>query len=350
MSSHTRLARRMKRVRDAADAMREAARQIAAALVPRPSRRDAALLGAMVERVPALAADLAFAASWMRSSRPDPDSAEAHRVLGLQVRATAEAVPAVVAALGEVLAGRSEPLYARQRPRTTAERRVELLGTAFTRFERAATAQDQSDAMRDAHFGFIPFAADEFVAQLQSAWRLLSVLDRIEGASLLDVGAGIGSKLFIADAFFDRVAGIELDPGYLARAEAICNPVLGHGTVFAADAMLFEDYGAYDVIYFYSPFRQAEGQSALEERIWEQARDGAVIIAPRVFATFIHRLPHVALNMTVKGFDRAGLEELAAEAERVGPAVPPARGGRGWKRSNLLLPAVQALWRAGFAL
>jgi SAM-dependent methyltransferase len=91
------------------------------------------------------------------------------------------------------------------------------------------------------------------------------------GNRFLDVGAGPGSKMMRArDQYGLDVTGIEIVPEYAAEAGR-------HGLdVRLGDALDFKDYGEFDLIWIYRPFRDPDLEAALEDLIWDQMAVGAL--------------------------------------------------------------------------
>ncbi len=91
----------------------------------------------------------------------------------------------------------------------------------------------------------------------------------------LDVGCGIGNILLVAEQYGFDVFGFEKD-------EASCRvamELLGKKQVQLADAWKFDNYGDFDVIYFFRPLPEAGPQSKLERLIENSIKPGAILIA-----------------------------------------------------------------------
>lgn len=330
----------------AIDALRAAVARLVVALPARPALRDEAALAGIAAELPGIASRMQRAGARLRRDAP----ADEIRDLLETARVSLREIPRVAAALELVLARRAEPLMEPRAPVSAATRRAEVLSRGFNDLELAVSGEEQAEEMHEHAFPFIPLGAESFVARLQAAWRLLAVTGNPQEARFLEVGAGAGSKLFLAAQFFPVVEGIELDANYLARAELVNNMARPERRVFAADALGFADYGAYDVIYSYLPPLDLDLQAVLERRILGAAREGAIIIAPMMRSGVLGGLAWLEGEIIVKGYDGDALSRLAAEARLVGTAVPPVpRGGDRGGRRNLMAPAVDALARAGFA-
>ena len=89
------------------------------------------------------------------------------------------------------------------------------------------------------------------------------------GRRFLDVGCGLGNKVWIAQAIGFDAYGIEINHKY---AE-IAGECVGTKRIFCQDGTTFSGYAHYDVIYFYNPMPSDE----LETAIFTNAKKGAII-------------------------------------------------------------------------
>ena len=91
-------------------------------------------------------------------------------------------------------------------------------------------------------------------------------------SKFLEVGCGIGTKLYMMYKFIGMydVTGIEINSNLVKLAHSMFDdePI----KVLHQDALTFENYGDYDVIYSYSPIK---GSKKLFEIIKEQMKPGA---------------------------------------------------------------------------
>lgn len=90
-----------------------------------------------------------------------------------------------------------------------------------------------------------------------------------EGRRFLDVGCGLGNKVWIAQSMGFDAYGLEINPKYAA----IAIECVGANRIFCQDGIHFPDYGEYDVIYFYNPMPSDD----LESAILKTAKKGAII-------------------------------------------------------------------------
>jgi SAM-dependent methyltransferase len=112
---------------------------------------------------------------------------------------------------------------------------------------------------------WMPFPMSGYILLLDEAFAAAP------GNRFLDVGCGPGSKMMRArDTYGLDVTGIEIVPEYAAEAGR-------HGLdVRLGDALDFKDYGEFDLIWIYRPFRDPDLEAALEDLIWDQMAVGAL--------------------------------------------------------------------------
>lgn len=137
------------------------------------------------------------------------------------------------------------------------------------------------DAVAHDCFADIPMEIQRFELIVMAAYRLLLVKGRADSARFLDVGCGGATKVMAASRIFSKCDGLEYDPGYAEagqRSLSLTAPETGR--VLQGDALQFENYADYDVIYFYRPISDDDLLSEMQQRIVDQARPGTVILAP----------------------------------------------------------------------
>jgi hypothetical protein len=89
---------------------------------------------------------------------------------------------------------------------------------------------------------------------------------------LLQVGCGPGTKLLLArDVLGLDAYGIERYPAYTAQWEAFAVQAE------VADAMTWDGYGDFGIIWVFRPLRSRAMEADLEARIWRQMAPGTVI-------------------------------------------------------------------------
>jgi len=96
-------------------------------------------------------------------------------------------------------------------------------------------------------------------------------LGQTTGKKFLEVGCGIGTKILLANAFFDA-HGIEIEDRNIALAR-----ILGAETASKGDCLTYEGYGDFDFLYFFRPIIEPQKEAEFERRIHDQMKSGAVI-------------------------------------------------------------------------
>lgn len=136
------------------------------------------------------------------------------------------------------------------------------------------TERDEAQAT---HHAYIAYDPEDFLRRLH-AYDCLEKRGRF-----LDVGCGIGEKVFLAYVLgvFTQCDGLEYDAQTAAVAEFLFKQLGGAEAyplqVIRGDALAFDHYGDYDVIYMYRPLNDRERMRQLVARIAEQLRPQAVL-------------------------------------------------------------------------
>jgi len=117
---------------------------------------------------------------------------------------------------------------------------------------------------------WVPFPCGSFVDACIEAFYLTGGV--VKSKKFLDIGCGIGTKVMLADVFFDA-HGLELKEEYLSVAK-----IIGCRNVWQADAMEYEGYGDYDILYFYCPFRDDALESNFEKHVYRHMKPGTVLL------------------------------------------------------------------------
>jgi len=186
--------------------------------------------------------------------------------------------------------------------------------------------------------GDLPFPFTGFLRLMQMVRRITLAQGKPRPVRFLDVGCGAGLKLVQAAEFFEVVQGLEFDP---ARAEVaqmfVARSRRLHDSALCGDALEFEDYGAFDVIYAYKPLSDPTLLHQMEARIAAQARPGTILVLPYFEAGFrfqdlgCGRLHDQVYLTGAAGQDLSPLLERAGHVGTVLPdAAPPAPGAEGF--------------------
>lgn len=124
-------------------------------------------------------------------------------------------------------------------------------------------------------YTYIPLNIDAYLEQLKAVNSLLRARKSDNFTpSFIDVGCGIGSKLYLAGANSFKLFGLDIDRSYIRAAKKL-NP---SATLYWKDGRK-HDYSPYDVIYFYCPMCNHNLQKELEAKIYSTAKKGAFILA-----------------------------------------------------------------------
>lgn len=117
------------------------------------------------------------------------------------------------------------------------------------------------------HLGWMPFQMADFIALMSEAVR------ETNGPVFLEVGSGIGTKMMMARYLFGlSVNGIEYSETLATVAQQ-----KHRGPVRIADALTWDgSYGHADIIWMYRCFRDPVLQDQLEQRIYSEAKSGAI--------------------------------------------------------------------------
>lgn len=169
-------------------------------------------------------------------------------------------------------------------------------GTAEARHERASDQafnqvhafinphKQSEDGLENMAFADIPLPQSTFIRHMHAAYRITLAQTLGRPARFLDVGCGGGLKVMTAAQWFRPSEGIDLDPNYVDVARNLLATTCHESTTaLQANALTFDGYGDYDVIYFYRPIEDRDLLNKLEERIIASARPDALLIAPYNF-------------------------------------------------------------------
>jgi SAM-dependent methyltransferase len=185
---------------------------------------------------------------------------------------------------------------------------------------------EQSEAARDHDcFPDIALANSEFHEHLHAAYRVILAQRRTDPVRFLDVGCGGGLKVLTAFRYFPQSDGFDFDPAYVAAAHDLLAKDDGLNChVFEQDALTFDGYGNYDVIYFYRPISEERLLIQMEQAIAAQARPGTVLVAPYVSFPARHEAlgcGHIGGAVYVAGMSQKQANSLRIKAERMGPYI-----------------------------
>lgn len=152
-------------------------------------------------------------------------------------------------------------------------RRLRGLIADVTRLDREWQRKPAGHDEPERSTPWMPFPLFDFIALVAEA------LPETEGGSLLEVGCGIGTRMLVAHELFGLEAhGIDRVPEYVAQASQMLPEGMTGVTAEVADALGWDGYGKYDLLWFNRPFRDRATQRQLEAQVWQDMRPGAVVI------------------------------------------------------------------------
>ena len=197
------------------------------------------------------------------------------------------------------------------------------------------------------HHGDLPYPSIDFLRYAMAARRICLAMDK-RAPAFLDVGCGIGLKVFQAAELFTQADGLEYEPAHAAAGQAMMQRGgWPDARIFHADALTFDHYGEYDVLYVYKPMYGAALEQ-MEARLIGQARPGTLLIAP--YTDFTTRFETLGCKR-IEGFlyiiqPPKTLTAVLKRATQVGCALP-ARPKNGYAEDGFLAPLHLALRRWG---
>lgn len=147
----------------------------------------------------------------------------------------------------------------------------------------ASQRHTQND--KSIEYPFVPMDTRQMFYQIKLARDVLR-RHRVEQEkfSFMDIGCGIGNVLVVAEQMEFEVFGIEKDTYPFAIAEQLFD----EGEVRQEDIWRFNDYGRFDVIYYFRPFHDGPTQRRFERMIEDRLKVGGILIANRKMDMDIH--------------------------------------------------------------
>lgn len=256
-------------------------------------------------------------------------------------------------AVMQAIALKAEPLHQVTGPPRILSQ-LDVIDQVYKSMYTLLRADAQSAAsVEQEHYPDIPLGISRLASYYHAALRVCMAQERERPLRFLDVGCGVGLTLLTAARMFERVSGLEFDPAYAAAARDLHRSAGSTSVdIIEGDALRFDDYGEFDVIYFFKPIQQTDKMRALEQRIIAGARKGTVLIAP--YQDFRSQgaalqCAHIARCVYVAGMDEAEARALGQAAERIGSAFA-APGAEADRHAGFLGPLIDALARRGVTL
>jgi hypothetical protein len=169
-------------------------------------------------------------------------------------------------------------------------------------FRARIDSEQNAHQKKNEHYPYISYGGRRFVGTLGRAGLL-------EGKHFLDVGCGIADKVMLAWTFgtFVTASGLEYDRKTVGLAKSAAWNFDGHSPkkavlqILEGDALEFDKYGKYDVIYMYMPMRDPGRVGCLLKQICEQASIGTRIVEV---------MRGVCLKRTKDGFKRRYVHDV----------------------------------------
>lgn len=159
---------------------------------------------------------------------------------------------------------------------------------AFEGLAREVPKEVAETKRKAGQYEYIPLPENQFLDQLHKVKLLL----RKKVPTFIDVGCGIGSKVFLAQGVLGSCCcGIEITKSYVKVARELTKqtsqeyhfgkvvPELDDEQRIIHGDALAHSYAPYNVIYFFCPLTDHLLQRELEERIVATAKRGAFILA-----------------------------------------------------------------------
>lgn len=174
-------------------------------------------------------------------------------------------------------------------------------------------------------FPDIGLANSDFHAHMHAAYRLSLAMRLPRPARFLDVGCGAGMKVYAALRYFDEATGFDFDPAYVTAAKRFLSlDGAANTTVFEQDALTFDGYENFDIVYFYRPISDESLLIEMERRIASTARPETILIAPYLsfrerFAD--HGCAHVDGAVYLTQVSQASADRWRRKAETVGTCI-----------------------------
>jgi hypothetical protein len=197
------------------------------------------------------------------------------------------------------------------------------------------------------HHGDLPYSNADFLRYAMAARRICLAMDK-PSPWFLDVGCGIGLKVFQAAEMFAQADGLEYESGHAAIGQTMMQRG-GWPTarIFQADALTFDHYGDYDVLYVYKPM-YGPALEQMEARLIGQARPGTLLIAPYTdFTTRFETLGCTRIEEFLYCIHPPkSLPATLKRALHIGASLP-ARPKNGYAEDGFLAPLHLALRRWG---
>src|SRR5579859_1239297 len=142
----------------------------------------------------------------------------------------------------------------------------------------------------------------DFLTSMQLAIKHLKLTGKQRGEiKFIDVGCGVGEKVYLADMLGFDAYGLELRDPLIKRAMKLFHALQifkSEPFFLQGNALKFTEYSDYDIIYFYCPLFDIDLEKQMEKRIAVQGKSGALVIG--------HLSKYFMLEPHIKGWKKLG--------------------------------------------
>jgi len=238
-------------------------------------------------------------------------------------------------------------------PRDVLDHVFALFGHSLHKIANPSEHTQSSDAEKDGLYRDIPLPMSQYSSLIGAAYRLCLAQRKTHPLRFLDVGSGGGTKVLAATTCFDVCHGLEYEAHTVETGVQLLTGLgADRCTLFHGNAFEFDEYGDYDVIYYFRPMQSNEDMIAMEARILAQARPGTILCVPGEMATPDHDAAgarNVSGHVYVTGLSADEVARLHHAARHIGTSIPgfvktPPR------ESALLEPLLAACARNGYRI
>lgn len=160
------------------------------------------------------------------------------------------------------------------------EEERDVLFGVINRFIGFYTQDSQRESQNDsaAEYPFVPMDTRQVYQQVKFVRQyLMGMKSNTPPFSFLDIGCGIGNVLLMAELMDFDVFGFEKDEFPFKIGEKL----IGENRVSQEDIWQYNDYGTFDVVYYFRPFHMGDMQRKFELFIEDQLKNGGILIANR---------------------------------------------------------------------
>lgn len=133
----------------------------------------------------------------------------------------------------------------------------------------------QPDTDHPERYGYVPLQAMVFIEILFQTIKYAEKLDVRSFYSFLDVGAGFGDKVEIANQHsrIDIAHGIEVQ-----ASDNFPRATCKHRVYYEVDAFKFDHYHVFDIIYLFNPMKKPEMMIELMKHIHARMSPNAIMV------------------------------------------------------------------------